>query len=251
VHEFAELAMLCQRRADRLMEVRCLKLERAKQAALGHESPDGDWEAAVVGRLGRDADLFSEASTVRSRTSHGSSHGSQHSRKSSSKSSRGQRRHEAKKFSLKEGGVFEEEALLHELARIAQVVTAAGPPLGETFLAAVELELAALAARAQAAYEKACAAVASAVARAWQPAAMRATWLVDVGASNPEGIEAALALFKRWQTGASAVEPSLQRGGPNAAEPLDEEWAERPMKPKLPPAPLRLASFPAAASSQL
>eukprot|EP00055_Hartaetosiga_balthica_P008303 m.30465 g.30465 ORF g.30465 m.30465 type:complete len:1546 (-) comp6230_c0_seq1:74-4711(-) len=118
---------LLQKYAARITTVRAEKMERMRMEAMG--LLDGDFEDG----MNPDSDLFSEASTVASRRSgrsrrsekskqSTSSTSSKRSRATTARSAKGRRKHKGKVFSLKEGGVFEEEALMHAVDKVVKVV---------------------------------------------------------------------------------------------------------------------------------
>ena len=135
--QFGETAALISRRTERLAVVRAGKLEKMQRAAagVGEGGEEGEgWFAAD----GAASDLYSDASTAKSRRT-GGSRSSQRSRASTAKSSRGRRKHEGKKFSLKEGGVFEEEALVHSLQQLVLQVDRAQDVVRATLLAGMRV----------------------------------------------------------------------------------------------------------------
>eukprot|EP00730_Choanoeca_flexa_P017217 TRINITY_DN8259_c0_g1_i1.p1 TRINITY_DN8259_c0_g1~~TRINITY_DN8259_c0_g1_i1.p1 ORF type:complete len:1336 (+),score=384.79 TRINITY_DN8259_c0_g1_i1:376-4008(+) len=212
-----------QNYAERLYHVRAEKIQRAKEDALGLHDDDDEFDFA------RDSDLFSEASSVRSRNSR-SSRRSRSSRKSSTKSAKGRRRHEAKKYSLKQGGVFEEEALMHELSRLALILEGLQQELTPAILAAAELDLGPLAAQVQEEYKRARKSCVYNVSRAWKPLAMRSTWLLDMGIATGSVAGSEIDFL----TLASEQLEIARQGGQRKYNPAEDvELAERPIKPKV------------------
>jgi elongator complex protein 1 len=209
---------------ERLYDVRETKLQLAKEDALGLHDEDDEFDFA------QDSDLYSQASSVRSRAS-GSSRGSRSSKRSSTRSAKSRRRNEAKKYSLKVGGVFEEEALMHELSRLSAVLESMQPGVMTAVLAAAEMDLGPLAAEVQELYKRARASAVYNNGRAWKPVAMRSTWLLDMGlttgsvaGSEMDFLTMATEQLKSTRTGSHDRQQRQE----------DEvELAERPIKPRL------------------
>jgi elongator complex protein 1 len=167
--QYHELTRLVHRHTDRLAVVRVARAERAL-AALHDDEAAFDEEGGGGGPGGRASDLYSEASTARSRAT-GSSSGrssSRRSRSTSAKSSKNRRKHEAKKLSLREGGEFEAEALLTELHRLVGHIAQGAEEVQSAALAALRLGLRAQGAAMQVAYAAARQACAQCVPRAWE-----------------------------------------------------------------------------------
>ncbi len=108
---FSSLEGMFERHLARLTSLRKAKAERARLIELGVVGEDG-----LVG----DVDLFSDTTSVRgsSVTSSRRSRSSASSR-TSARSAKNRRKEKQKHFSLREGGRFEEEALVHEIKRLA------------------------------------------------------------------------------------------------------------------------------------
>ncbi|EGD79896.1 hypothetical protein PTSG_10180 [Salpingoeca rosetta] len=140
--QYTDMSALIAKRTERLCVVRAGKLEDRRLEALGLlPGDDGEFGDAADGAA---SDLYSEASTARSRRSGRTraTRTSQRSRRtaaSSARSSKGRRKHQAKKYSLKEGGMFEEEALVHALRKLVVQVDKDQDVVRETLLAGLRM----------------------------------------------------------------------------------------------------------------
>lgn len=163
VARYQEISSTIQQRTARLQVVR---ENKAREAAL---IEDGGPAGAA------DGDVYSEASAPASRMSGTSvASSSRRSRASSGKTARSRRRNEAKKYSLREGGPYEEEALVHAIHQSIKQVDDGAGQVRDTSLAAVRMGLQSQAAELQRVYAETRQVCKSCIPQVWTPAATAA-----------------------------------------------------------------------------
>eukprot|EP00049_Salpingoeca_infusionum_P014342 m.268011 g.268011 ORF g.268011 m.268011 type:complete len:1408 (-) comp15650_c0_seq1:323-4546(-) len=175
--QYTEITRLLNRHTTRLEAVRKEKALKAQMIADGLLDEDG---------FDPDNDLYSDTTSVTGTRSAGRSSGrSRSSRRSrsSTKSSRGRRKHEAKKTSLKEGGEFEEQALINEMAKLIGQVEAGEDAVRSTLVAGVRCQKAAETQALQDAYDTCLRTIQHILPRVWLKQQQQHMAMAGVGAS--------------------------------------------------------------------
>lgn len=147
-----------------------------------------------------DADLYSDASSVMS-SRHSSSKKSRSSQssRSTARSSKNRRKQAAKRFSLKEGGVHEEEALLHELKRLIEQVHACRQDTRATLLVAIGFGAIRVALSAQDRLSTALGFINEAVPKIWPPPAFDETSMEPESEDGAPKVLAPLLTEVKWE----------------------------------------------------
>lgn len=228
IQQYGELTTLIQQRATRLKIVRETKAQQAQEL---EDGGDGGPDAG---------DIYSEASAPASRVGGSSQHSRATSRrsKSSTRTARSRRRNEAKKLSLREGGPYEESALVNAIHGLVRQIDDGAAQVRLTNLVAIRLGQRPAAVQLQAAYAAARTACKACIPQVWPKMAPTVVRSAIGGVGGAElttnaRVAALLQQQQQQQSDKGSWQADREAAAEDAQNPDDADEVELPPRPTM------------------